>query len=73
MLQIYKQMIDGFYTMEALLVGKCTLEKGFQISEPQQELTMVCRLFVSDLHLAYDKHNYPSIWFLIRRIAFVYP
>lgn len=38
-LQMYKQMIDGFYTMEALLVGKCTLEKGLQISEPQQELT----------------------------------
>jgi len=38
-LQIHKQVIDGVYTVEALLVGTRTLEKGFQISEPQQELT----------------------------------
>lgn len=59
--------------MEVLLVGKRTLEKGFQTSEPQQELKGLCRPFVSDLHLVYDKHNYPSIWFLVRWIALVYP
>lgn len=65
MLQKYKQMIDGVCTMEALDAGKCTLEKGFQISEPQQELTESVKPFLLDLYLVSDKHNFPSICFLI--------
>lgn len=65
MLQKYKQMIDGVCTTEALAAGKCTLEKGFQISEPQQELTESVKPFLSDLNVVSDKHNSPSICFLI--------
>lgn len=71
MLQKYKQMIDGVCTMEALVAGKCTLEKGFQISEPQQELTESVKQFLSDLYLVSDKCNSPSICFLITRTALV--
>lgn len=52
------QMIDGVCTMEALAAGKCTLEKGFQICEPQQELTESVKPFLSDLYLVSDKLSF---------------
>lgn len=64
MLQKYKQMIDGICTTEALAAGKCTLEKGFQISEPQQELTESVKLFLSDSYLVSDKCISTSVCFL---------
>lgn len=66
MLQKYKQMIDGVCTMEALAAGKCTLEKGFQISEPQQELTESVKLFLSDSYLVSDKCISTSVCFLTK-------